>query len=73
MTVQRDEQGNIVLQGHCSVEDAEPLFQMLQANPEAAVDWSGCTHVHTAIVQLLMAAGRHFTGPCGDSLVGRLF
>ncbi len=72
MTVRRNEQGTIVLQGHCPVDDTEALFQLLQATPAATVDWTQCNRVHTAIVQLLLAARPQFTGPCGDSLVGRL-
>ena len=72
MTASRNEQGIIVLQGHCSVEDTEAVFQMLQATPTARVDWTQCSHLHTAIVQVLLVARPHFTGPCGDSLVGRI-
>jgi hypothetical protein len=38
-----------------SVEHAETLLQWIQAHPEAAADFSGCTHVHTANLQVLMA------------------
>jgi two-component system chemotaxis sensor kinase CheA len=73
MTVRRDEQGTIVLQGYCPVDDTETLFQFLRATPAATVDWTECSRLHTAIVQLLLAARPHFTGPCGDSLATRLF
>ena len=72
MTVRRDEQGTIVLQGYCPVDDTETLFQFLRATPAATVDWTECSRLHTAIVQLLLAARPHFTGPCGDSLATRL-
>ena len=72
MTATRNEHGIIVLQGHCPVEDTEPLLQMLQETPTAMVDWTECSHLHTAIVQVLLAVRPHFTGPCGDSLVGRI-
>ena len=39
MTVRRGDDGVIVLEGVCPVEDAEPLLQMLQAMPAAKVDW----------------------------------
>ena len=73
MTVRRDELGTIVLEGHCPVDDTEPLFQMLQATPAGPVDWTQCSRLHTCLVQLLLTARPHFTGACGDSLVARLF
>ena len=42
MTVRRDELGTIVLEGHCPVDDTEPLFTMLQATPAGPVDWTQC-------------------------------
>ena len=71
MSVRRDDNGTIFLDGNCSVEDAEPLFQLLQATPAATIDWTRCTHLHTALVQLLLVVGPTFTGPCGDSFVDR--
>ena len=47
MTVRRDELGTIVLEGHCPVDDTEPLFQMLQATPAGPVDWTQCSRLHT--------------------------
>ena len=45
-----------VLDGICEVAEAEPLLAWLQAHPRAAVDVSRCEHVHTAVLQVLMAA-----------------
>ena len=72
MTVRRGEQGTIVLLGDCPVDDTEPLFQLLLATPAATVDWTQCSRLHTAIVQLLLAAQPRIIGPCGDALAGRL-
>jgi len=38
------------------VEEAEPLLEWLQKKPKAKVDLSKCTHLHTANLQVLMAA-----------------
>jgi hypothetical protein len=38
------------------VNGAEALLQWLQSHPLASVDLSACTHVHSANVQVLMAA-----------------
>ena len=69
MTVRRSETGTVILEGACAVEDAEPLLQMLQADPMPAVDWTSCSHLHTAVVQVILASGAARTGPCGDAWV----
>ncbi len=68
MSVRRDS-GTIVLDGVCPVEDAERLLQMLQATPTAALDWTRCSLLHTAVLQVILAAGVVPVGPCGDSWV----
>jgi hypothetical protein len=69
MTVRQDDDGVIVLAGECPVEDAEALLERLQAKPDATVDWSACARLHTAVIQVLMAAGARLRGPCGDAFV----
>jgi len=39
-----------------SVEEAEELLEWLQGRPEAKADLSACNHLHTANLQVLMAA-----------------
>lgn len=39
-----------------SVEDAETLLEWVQAHPSPKVDFSSCTHLHAADLQVLMAA-----------------
>ncbi len=67
MTVRRSDTGIVILEGACSVEDAEPVLRLLQANPPPAVDWTTCSHLHTAVIQVLLAAGIIPIGPCGDA------
>ena len=69
MTVRRSDNGMIVLDGLCPVEDAEPLLQMLQTMPAAGVDWSQCRWLHTAVFQLVLASGKVPIGPCGDTWI----
>jgi hypothetical protein len=69
VSLRRDDAGSIILDGNCPVEDAEPLLQMLQATPAARLDWSRCGHLHTAVLQVILAARAAPTGPCGDSWV----
>ncbi|CAK0744236.1 conserved hypothetical protein [Gammaproteobacteria bacterium] len=45
-----------VLEEFCTVEEAEGLLQWLQAHPKAKVNLKDCRHIHTAILQVLMAA-----------------
>ena len=40
----------------CTVEDALPLLEFLQAHRGARVDLGACTHLHTAVLQVLLAA-----------------
>ena len=72
MSVRREDDGTtIVLDGHCPVEEAEPLLQFLQATPAACLDWRQCAHLHTAVLQVILAARPQLIGPCGDAWVQR--
>ncbi len=71
MTIKRDGDGVIVLDGDCTVEDAEVLLEHLQAQPSVPVDWSACGRLHTAVLQVLLASGRDVRGDCGDPFVRR--
>ena len=71
MTIRRGDNGVIVLEGVCPVEDAEPLLQMLQAMPAADIDWQGCHQLHTAVLQLVLASGRIPISRCGDAWVAQ--
>jgi hypothetical protein len=42
--------------GVISVEDAEELLGWIQKNPKSKVDFSRCTHLHAANLQVLMVA-----------------
>jgi len=54
MTVRRAGD-TIFLEGVCAVEDAETLLQHVQAGA-TKFDWSGCSDLHAACLQVLMAA-----------------
>ena len=70
MTVRLDD-GKLVIEGVSPVEDAEVLLERLQAQPGLPVDCSGCPAMHTAVLQVLMAANATIVGACGDDLVRR--
>lgn len=42
--------------GTVSVEEAETLLQWMQQHPKSVADFSACTHIHAAALQVLMAA-----------------
>lgn len=46
----------VVFRDVVSVEDAEALLEWLQKKPSARADFSSCTHLHPANLQVLMAA-----------------
>jgi hypothetical protein len=63
MTVSRLADGAIALDGDCPIEDAEPLLQLLLADPDAALDWTSCEQAHTAVLQVVLAATPRLIGP----------
>jgi hypothetical protein len=69
MSVHREATGTVALVGACSVEDAEALLQLLQSTPAAPCDWTRCSHLHTAVVQVMLAARPALIGPCGDAWI----
>jgi hypothetical protein len=69
VTVRRSDDGRVVLEGVCPVEDAEVLLQLLQTGPAVALDWTKCHQLHTAVLQVILASGIVPQGPCGDALV----
>jgi hypothetical protein len=71
MTVSVARDGAIMLEGNCPLEDAEPLLQLLRRHPGEPVDWRRCNALHTAIVQVLMAAQPRIRGPAGSALLRR--
>jgi hypothetical protein len=44
------------LTGVVRVDDAEPLAQWLRETAQPKVELAGCTHLHTAALQALLAA-----------------
>jgi hypothetical protein len=71
MSLRRDADGTIVLHGSCPVDEAELLHRMMISDPTAQVDWTQCNHLHSAILQLILAARPPLAGPCGDPFVDR--
>jgi hypothetical protein len=55
-----------VLEGVVTVEDAEPLAAWLRTTRDPRVNLRRCTHVHTAVLQCLLAAGVTVSVPPAD-------
>jgi hypothetical protein len=66
MTVRLSDDGAIVLEGRCPVEDGEALARLLSINPSAPVDWRSCQEAHTAVLQILLAVRPVMRGPPAD-------
>jgi hypothetical protein len=69
MTIRRDEDV-VLLEGVCAVEDAEVLMHELQAGA-TLIDWSACAHLHTACLQVLLAAGLPVRGAPANAAIAR--
>lgn len=55
----------------CTVEDALPLLEFLIANRSAKVDLGPCTNLHTAVLQVLLAAKPKITALPQDAFLAR--
>lgn len=45
----------VLFEGDCAVEEADALLAWLRPETRPAVDLSDCTHLHAALLQLLLA------------------
>lgn len=52
-----------VLSGHCAVEEAEGLLSWLLDNPRGRINLRHCEHLHTAVLQVLLACRPALTAP----------
>jgi hypothetical protein len=59
------------LTGIVSVDDAEPLAQWLRETRRPQVKLAGCTHVHTAALQALLAARPAVVSPPIEPFLAR--
>jgi hypothetical protein len=60
-----------VADGECLVEDALALLEFLQANGGARVDLRACIHVHTAVLQVLLATRPTIVALPREAFLGR--
>lgn len=55
----------------CTVDEALPLAEWLEATAAPRVDLSACTDLHTALLQLLLAARPAVDGAAADAFLAR--
>ncbi|QCO18323.1 hypothetical protein D3869_24015 (plasmid) [Azospirillum brasilense] len=53
----------------CSIDEAIPLAEWLCAVAEPRLDLGGCTALHTALLQVLLASGRPIAVPPDDAFL----
>jgi hypothetical protein len=63
----------ISLDGHCPIEEAQPLFEALRAVDEPIFDVSRALSLHTAIVQLILASRGSVRGAPADRWLAACF
>ncbi|MFC0269529.1 hypothetical protein [Kushneria aurantia] len=52
-----------VMQGVCQLEEVEELQGWMLENPRASLNLGQCEHLHTAIVQLILASEFRISTP----------
>lgn len=60
------------LSGPIPIEEAEAFAEWLRATPDAAVDLSACEALHSAVLQVLLAAMPRVAAPPPDALLAAL-
>jgi hypothetical protein len=63
------EADSVRLVGECTIDDAETLLSFIQLRSGAHVDVSAATHVHAAILQILLAHKPLLTGTPSDTFL----
>ncbi len=63
----------ISLDGHCPIEEAQPLFEALRGLDEPIFDLGGTQTLHTAIVQLILASPGSVRGTPADRWLAACF
>ncbi len=71
MPIQYPEEGGsrAVFAGLCVTEEGDALLDWLRRTSDAEADLTDCTDLHTALVQLLMAARVRLVAPPADRLL----
>jgi len=57
----------ISLEGHCTIEEAQDLYDSVRGFEEPVFNLAGVESLHTAIVQILLASGGAVVGVPPDT------
>lgn len=68
----RNESGLLSLEGNCDVEEAEPLLEAFLGGGVEGLDLSRCHRLHTALLQLILAARVPVVSPPPEPTVAAL-
>lgn len=60
------------LSGHISIEEAEVLAEWLRVTPDALLDLTACEALHSAVLQVLLAARPSCTAPPTEPVLASL-
>jgi hypothetical protein len=63
------QQDCVVLTGNCGTDDVEPLLAALTDGGHTTVDLTDTEHLHTAVLQVLLAFRPNAVGSPGDTFV----
>jgi len=63
----------ITFDGHCSVEEAQPLYDALRGMEAPIFDFGRASGLHTAIVQIVLASGGGLRGMPEDRVLAACF
>jgi hypothetical protein len=69
----RIEDDVVWLEGHCSVEEAQPLFDALRGMEKPIFELEGSRGLHTAIVQLILASAGNVRASPVDPVLAACF
>jgi len=61
-----------IFEGVCEIEQAEALLDWLHKTPVPLVDLSQCQHMHTAVLQTLLAVRPTILAMSPDPLIARI-
>ena len=59
------------LEGVVTIEETDQLFEILRQEPAPSLDLSGCEHLHTAALQLILALKPEISAPPPGSFWNR--
>lgn len=65
----RFENNIAIFEDVCAVEESEILQGWLKANPHGSLDFSHCSHLHTAVLQVVLCASAQRVGPPSEPIL----